>query len=58
MKYISERESEKILGDFGFNVAKSFYCKKESEIVDALTYVKLPCVMKVAGKKIIHNNST
>lgn len=56
MKYVSEIEAEKILTHFGFNVVKSVFCKKEKEISTALSYVKLPCVMKVAGKKIVHKN--
>ncbi len=54
MKYYSEKDAEGVLKNFGFNVVLGVYCKKERELSSALISVGLPCVIKVAGKKIVH----
>lgn len=54
MKYLSEKEAEKLLEDFGFNVVERAYCSKKSAIQRCLSKLGLPVVMKVSGKKIVH----
>ena len=56
MKYVGEVESEKFLSKNGFKVIDSYFCFGKSKIRYALKKVKIPFVMKVAGKKIVHKN--
>jgi hypothetical protein len=54
MKYYGEVEAENFLEKEGFQVIERFYCNKKYKIIEALSRVGLPCVMKVSGKKIVH----
>ena len=54
VKYLSEIEAEKLLDSEGFPVIREIFIKKEKDIPHALSFVALPCVMKVSGKKIVH----
>jgi len=56
MKYIGEVEAEKFLSKKGFNVINSYFCSGKSKIKYGLKKVKVPFVMKVAGKNIVHKN--
>jgi hypothetical protein len=56
MKYVGEVETEKFLSKKGFNVIPNAFCSGKSGIKNALKKVKVPFVMKVAGKKIVHKN--
>ena len=56
MKYISEVETEKFLSRRGFNVINHYFCTSKSKIKYALKKVKVPFVMKVSGKNIVHKN--
>lgn len=54
MRYLSEKEAEKLLEDFGFDVVKRAYCSRKSGIQKCLSKLGLPVVMKVSGKNIVH----
>lgn len=54
MKYLSEKEAESLLENFGFNVVRRAYCSRKLGIQRCLSELGLPVVMKVSGKKIVH----
>ena len=54
VKVLTEREAEKFLIKNGFNVTKTVFISKESEINSALLKFNKRVVMKVSGEKIVH----
>ncbi|MFC1666155.1 acetate--CoA ligase family protein [Nanoarchaeota archaeon] len=54
MKIFTEKKSGIFLKKFKFNIVKSIYIKKESDLKNALEKINFPCVMKIFGKNIIH----
>jgi len=56
MRFYSEKAAEDFLENFGFRVIDRVSCKRKSELQKALSTVGLPCVMKVAGKNIVHKH--
>ena len=56
MKVFTERDAEKFLNKEGFDIIKTKFIKKESEIDKILKEFDKPVVMKVSGKKIVHKS--
>ena len=56
MKVFTERAAEKFLDKQGFDIVKTKFIKKESEIENALSEFDMPVVLKVSGKKIVHKS--
>lgn len=56
MEYVGEKESERLLESFGFNVVNRVYCDSEKQLLASINSIGMPVVMKVSGKKIVHKN--
>jgi hypothetical protein len=56
MKYLAEKQAEDFLEKSSLEVVPRTYVTKKSQLSNAIKKVRIPFVMKVAGKKIVHKN--
>ncbi|MFA5953131.1 MAG: acetate--CoA ligase family protein [Candidatus Pacearchaeota archaeon] len=54
MKFFSEKRAEHFLEKNGFVIVDSYYVRSKRNVKRALKVIGFPCVMKVAGRKIVH----
>lgn len=54
MRTLTERGAENFLEKEGFDITKTIFISKESEVESALKQFSLPVVLKISSKKIVH----